>query len=228
MVAQYFGWPWGKRMRPSRAPEFHVVNMIVLLAGTALVLTTIDPVQLTLVSVVLGAVAIPLTYFPILVVANDRDYLGDKVNGPVRNLLGGLLLIAIVAAAVAAIPLLLLSRGRRAAALQPPRLPPHGPDLRPGHRRRPARLRRRGTRPVAARPALPVPRPPLAPRRLGPGRLLRGPGRAAMTDVNGLDILLAWLEFAVLAGGFVAVLLRRSGSHGRSRRDPPPHDGKER
>jgi len=110
MIAQYFGWPWGKRMRPSQAPEFHVVNMIVLLAGTALVLTAIDPVQLTLVSVVLSAVAVPLTYFPILVVANDREYLGDKVNGPVRNLLGGLLLIAIVAAAAAAIPLLLLTK----------------------------------------------------------------------------------------------------------------------
>jgi Mn2+/Fe2+ NRAMP family transporter len=110
MLAQYFGWPWGKRLRPSQAPEFHVATMIVLLAGTMLVLTTIDPIQLTLVSVVLSAVAIPLTYFPILVVANDQAYLGEKANGPVRNLLGGLLLVAIVLAALAALPLLLLTK----------------------------------------------------------------------------------------------------------------------
>ena len=29
----------------------------------------------------LSAAALPLTYFPILVVANDPDYMGDKVNG---------------------------------------------------------------------------------------------------------------------------------------------------
>lgn len=110
MVAQYFGWPWGKRLAPRQAPEFHVVTMIILLAGTALVLTTINPITLTLVSVVLSAVAIPLTYFPILVVANDRDYLGEKVNGPIRNLLGVVLLVAITLAALAAIPLLLITK----------------------------------------------------------------------------------------------------------------------
>lgn len=110
VMAQYFGWPWGKKRRPSQAPEFHLVNMLVLLAGTALVLTTIDPVQLTLVSVVLGAVAVPLTYFPVLVVANDRGYLGDKVNGPIRNLLGVVLLVAATLAALAALPLLIITK----------------------------------------------------------------------------------------------------------------------
>lgn len=110
MIAQYFGRPWGISRKPTEVPEFHVVNLVTLLAGTMLVLTTIDPVQLTLVSVVLSAVAIPLTYFPILVVANDRAYLGDRTNGPVRNLLGGVFLVVLVVAAVAAIPLLLATK----------------------------------------------------------------------------------------------------------------------
>jgi hypothetical protein len=39
-----------------------------------------------------------------------------------------------------------------------------------------------------------------------------------MTDVGGLVILFAWIEFAVLAGGMLAVLLRRSGRD-RAERD---------
>ena len=39
-------------------------------------------------SVVFCAVALPLTYLPILVVANDRTYMGEHVNGRVANLLG--------------------------------------------------------------------------------------------------------------------------------------------
>jgi hypothetical protein len=46
-----------------------------------------------------------LTYLPILVVANDRTYLGDDVNGPWLNLLGAVSLLVIVAASVAAVPL---------------------------------------------------------------------------------------------------------------------------
>jgi len=45
-----------------------------------------------------------------------------------------------------------------------------------------------------------------------------------MTDVGGLDILLAWIEFAVMAGGVLAVLLRRTGPGSRRRSPRPPHD----
>ena len=53
---------------------------------------------------------LPLTYLPILVVANDRNYLGDRVNGRWNNLLGALFLLLIVAASVAAIPLAIITR----------------------------------------------------------------------------------------------------------------------
>jgi manganese transport protein len=110
IMCQYFGWNWGKMMRPRQAPEFAVVNLVVLVVGTALVLTTVDPVRLTLVTVVLSAAALPLTYFPILVVANDRGVLGNRVNGPVRNLLGGAFLVVLTLAGLAALPLLFLTK----------------------------------------------------------------------------------------------------------------------
>jgi Mn2+/Fe2+ NRAMP family transporter len=75
----------------------------------AVLLSTIDPVQLTEYMLVFSAVALPLTYLPILIIANDRRYLGDKVNGRLANLVGQVYLVIIVAAAVAAIPLMVLT-----------------------------------------------------------------------------------------------------------------------
>lgn len=109
-VGQYLGWSWGKWLRPSQAPLFHVVCLLTLLGGTGFVLTTIDPIQLTIVSVVLGAAAVPLTYFPILVVANDRDYLGKYVNGKLSNVLGVVFLAVMVVVSLVTLPLLFWTR----------------------------------------------------------------------------------------------------------------------
>ena len=109
-VAQYFGWDWGKLRRPRDAARFHTVLIIGIVVGVALLMTTIDPIQLTEYTLVFSAVALPLTYLPILVVANDRDYLGDRVNGRLANSVGSVYLIVVVAAAVAAIPLMLITR----------------------------------------------------------------------------------------------------------------------
>jgi Mn2+/Fe2+ NRAMP family transporter len=59
---------------------------------------------------VFSAIALPLTYFPILVISNDRDYMGDEVNGRFSNTLATVFLGIIVIAAVAAIPLMLLTK----------------------------------------------------------------------------------------------------------------------
>jgi len=108
-VAQYFGWPWGKRVRPVQAARFHTVLLISVLLGVAILLTTIDPVQLTEYVLVFSAVTLPLTYLPILVLANDRRYLGDKVNKRLANAVGQIYLVVILTAALAAIPLMILT-----------------------------------------------------------------------------------------------------------------------
>jgi Mn2+/Fe2+ NRAMP family transporter len=108
-VAQYFGWSWGKLLRPRQAARFHTVLLVSVLLGVAALLTTIDPVQLTEYMLIFSAVVLPLTYLPILIVANDRDYLGDRVNGPLANALGMVFLVIVVAAAVAAIPLMVMT-----------------------------------------------------------------------------------------------------------------------
>jgi Mn2+/Fe2+ NRAMP family transporter len=108
-IAQYFGWQWGKFVRPKNAARFHLVVILATLFAIGVLMTGVDPIMVTEVSVVASAVALPLTYFPILVVANDRDYLGEHANGKVVNALGTFYLVLVVVAAVAAIPLLIIT-----------------------------------------------------------------------------------------------------------------------
>jgi manganese transport protein len=109
-VAQYFGWAWGKFVPPARAARFHTLILLSTIVAVTVLLTTVDPVQVTEYSVVFSAVALPLTYFPILVVANDTDYLHEHVNGRLSNALGTVYLVFVIAAAVAAIPLMIFTR----------------------------------------------------------------------------------------------------------------------
>lgn len=109
-IAQYFGAQWGKYVRPPDAAVFHMIVLLAALAATAFLMTAVDPILVTEVSVVFSAVALPLTYFPILVVANDPDYMGRHVNGRLANLLGTVYLGVIGVAALAAIPLMIWTR----------------------------------------------------------------------------------------------------------------------
>jgi manganese transport protein len=109
-VAQYFGWQWGKYVRPREAARFHLVVLLATIAAVAVLITTVDPIKVTEYSVVFSAIALPLTYFPILVVANDPDYMGEHVNGRFTNALASVLLIVIVVASVAAIPLMIVTK----------------------------------------------------------------------------------------------------------------------
>lgn len=108
-ASQYFGWSWGKFRRPARAPRFHLAMILALVVAVGVLLTNVDPIAVTEYSVVFAAVALPLTYLPILVVANDPEYMGEHVNGRVMNVLGAVYLVILVVAAVAAIPLMIVT-----------------------------------------------------------------------------------------------------------------------
>lgn len=109
-VAQYFGWSWGKEQQPGQAARFHLVCLASVIAATAFILTTIDPVTVTIVAVVLGAAAVPLTYFPVLIVANDARYMGRWVNRRWMNAAGTLFLLIMVVVAVITVPLMFLTK----------------------------------------------------------------------------------------------------------------------
>jgi Mn2+/Fe2+ NRAMP family transporter len=109
-IAQYFGWQWGKFVRRLDAARFHTVLLATIIVAAIIGLSSVDPIKVTEYSLIFSAVALPLTYFPILVVANDPGYMGDKVNSRFSNLLGSVYLVIVVVAAVAAIPLMLATK----------------------------------------------------------------------------------------------------------------------
>jgi Mn2+/Fe2+ NRAMP family transporter len=108
-LAQFLGWTWGKFRRPSEAARFHVVIFVAIAGGAAVLFTGVDPILVTELSVVYSAVALPLTYLPILIVANDSEYMGGDTNGKVINAFASVYLVIILAASLAAIPLMIIT-----------------------------------------------------------------------------------------------------------------------
>jgi Mn2+/Fe2+ NRAMP family transporter len=108
-IAQYLGWTWGKFRRPAQAARFHLLMIVVLIVGVAVLFTGVDPILVTEYSVVFSAIALPLTYLPILMVANDGEYMGEHVNGRATNVLATVYLVIILVASLAAIPLMIVT-----------------------------------------------------------------------------------------------------------------------
>jgi manganese transport protein len=108
-LAQFFGWEWGKYRHNAGAPRFTLAWIVMLALGFAIVVSGVDPILVTELSVIFSVAALPLTYTPILLVATDRAYMGKHANGVLGNLFGIFYLAVVFLIAVAALPLLLLS-----------------------------------------------------------------------------------------------------------------------
>ena len=108
-LAQFCGWEWGRYRHPRGAPRFALTWLILLALALAIVMTGVDPVVLTEYSVILSVVALPLTYIPILLVANDPMYMGRYRNKRLANVLGLVYLVVIMVVALSAVPLMILT-----------------------------------------------------------------------------------------------------------------------
>jgi Mn2+/Fe2+ NRAMP family transporter len=73
-------------------------------------ISAVDPVKVTEYSIVLSAAALPLTYFPILVIANDPGYMGESTNGRILNTVATLYLVLLVLVSIATIPLMIITK----------------------------------------------------------------------------------------------------------------------
>jgi Mn2+/Fe2+ NRAMP family transporter len=108
-LAQFCGWEWGRYRHPKGAPRFALTWIVLLVLAAGIVMTGVDPVTLTEYAVIFSVVALPLTYIPILLVANDRAYMGRYGNGRLANALGLVYLVVIMIVAVTAVPLMILT-----------------------------------------------------------------------------------------------------------------------
>jgi Mn2+/Fe2+ NRAMP family transporter len=110
-VCQFFGWEWGKRPHPRRAPLFWLIVFVEFAVAVAIGVSGIDPISLTTLTMAFAAFTLPFTFLPILIVANDRDYMGEQKNTRGANVVAVLMLVLLTLVTLATIPLLVLTGG---------------------------------------------------------------------------------------------------------------------
>jgi Mn2+/Fe2+ NRAMP family transporter len=108
-VCQFFGIKWDKNVPPQDVPVFTSTWVLMFVIALVLALTGIKPLTLVNFSIVFGMVIMPLTYYPILKAAGDRELMGEHVTGKVQQALGWVFFGVIVIAALAAVPLMILT-----------------------------------------------------------------------------------------------------------------------
>jgi Mn2+/Fe2+ NRAMP family transporter len=107
-LAQAFGWNWSKDQKPHDDARFSVSYTVVILGAALVMLTGIEPVKLTLFSMALTVVILPVVVFPFLVIMNDEHYLKEHTNGWLSNAMVVFITAMGFVMAVMAIPLEIL------------------------------------------------------------------------------------------------------------------------
>ncbi|HLL80425.1 MAG TPA: divalent metal cation transporter [Ktedonobacteraceae bacterium] len=110
-IAQGFGWEWSEDKKPVEAARFNLVIILFLLVAVLISLLGIDPLQLALFASTVIALFLPISLFPFLVLMNDRQYLGDKINGRLINIAMLCILFIAFVVAIVSLPLEIVSGG---------------------------------------------------------------------------------------------------------------------
>ena len=105
VVAQTLGWNWGENQHPKEDARFSMTYSIFIFSSSLLMLIGIDPLTLTIFSMALTAVILPLVILPFLILMNDEHYVGEHRNGIVGNSVVIIITILTFVMAVVAIPL---------------------------------------------------------------------------------------------------------------------------
>lgn len=111
LTAQGFGWNWSENQRPLDEARFSFVYTIVLLLGALIVITGLDPLTITIVSMVLTAATLPVSIVPFLFLMNDRSYVRIYRNGWLSNTVVILIIGLAFVLAVVSIPLQIFGGG---------------------------------------------------------------------------------------------------------------------
>jgi len=110
-VSQFFGWEWGRHKKPWEAPRFTFAWIVLFLLALGIVMTGVDVMSLVEYAVLFSIVVLPMTYLPLMLLAGDRQYMGEHSNRWLAKGLGWIYFAIVTAAAIAAIPLYLLTWG---------------------------------------------------------------------------------------------------------------------
>lgn len=98
-VSEAFGWKYGLDRNPGKAKQFYAVIVASTVIGMAMNFLGINPIQaLFWTAVINGVLAGPLLVL-IMLIANNREVMGERINGRWLNILGWAATAAMLAAA---------------------------------------------------------------------------------------------------------------------------------
>lgn len=111
VMSQGFGWSWGANKKRLETARFSGAMTLMLLASLLFALCGFDPLRLTLISVGITVIVMPLMILPMLALMNDRELVKDHRSGPIGN--GVLAVLTIVGAllALVVVPLEIVAGG---------------------------------------------------------------------------------------------------------------------
>lgn len=108
MLSQIFGWSWSANKPRVENARFSCAFSFVLIAASALAVLGFDPLRLTMISVALTVVVMPLMVLPFLVLMNDTQFVKDQRNTVVGNAVLAALTVLGALMALVVIPLEIL------------------------------------------------------------------------------------------------------------------------
>jgi Mn2+/Fe2+ NRAMP family transporter len=85
VLGQALGWTWGINKKRRDVSRFVTAFSFVLFLAAAIATLGFDPLRVTLISVALTVVIMPLIVLPFLVLMNEERYVGRYTSGPVGN-----------------------------------------------------------------------------------------------------------------------------------------------
>jgi len=105
VLSQVFGWSWSANEPRAANARFATAFTMILAAATALAVLGFDPLRVTMISVALTVVVMPLMVLPFLVLMNDTTFVKDRTNTVVGNAILAVLTIVGALFALVVIPL---------------------------------------------------------------------------------------------------------------------------
>jgi len=108
VLSQVFGWSWSANGPRAGNARFSCAFTCVLIAATAIAVLGFDPLRLTMISVALTVVVMPVMVLPFLVLMNDTKFVKARTNTPVGNAILAVLTLAGALFALVVIPLEIL------------------------------------------------------------------------------------------------------------------------
>jgi Mn2+/Fe2+ NRAMP family transporter len=103
--AQGFGWNWSEDLTPSRDARFCSTYTIIIMLAALPLLSGVDPIKVTVISMALTSATLPLAIVPFLFLMNDPIYLGRHRNGWVSNAVVGIIVLISFVLSLISIPL---------------------------------------------------------------------------------------------------------------------------